>query len=128
MKKRIETVTEGVTSEVISLLTTLVYDPASKDVKIVFGGVPCLYANDQYIGPGGDPAPIAVSLSDIASRCLSTDTDPVTQAELSNISAAGVVMIIKAAFAVLYDERANAAPPVADAYVPPSPDSDEPAA
>ncbi|UPG87040.1 hypothetical protein L2Y94_06695 [Luteibacter aegosomatis] len=108
MNPRIQVIAQGVTSEVISLMTTLIYDPSSGGVQVVFGARPCVYAGDVYQGPGGDQQPLVVALDDIAGRCLGEGVDPVTGANLSEISSAGAVLIIKSAFAKLYDERVEA--------------------
>jgi hypothetical protein len=121
MNPRIQIIADGVTSEVISLTTTMLYDPKSKGVQITFGARPCIFVNDEYQGPGGDQAPLTTMLDDIATRCFGSGVDPVTQADLSHISAAGAVLIIKAAFAALYDEAQAVPPPVSNNVEVPQP-------
>jgi len=124
MNPRIETIAPGVTLEVVSLTTTMVYDPASKGVQITFGGRPCIFVGDEYKGPGGDQAPLLTSLEAIATRCFGSGADPVTQADLSKISAAGAVLIIKSAFAALYDEAQAVPPPTTESVDIPQPGVD----
>ncbi|HEY4294503.1 hypothetical protein [Luteibacter sp.] len=112
MKPRIEDIASGITCEVIALHTTMLYDPKAGDARIVFAGTPCLYSGDEYLGPGGDAYPLSVTLSGIASQCFGEGTDPVTGADLSTISCAGAVAIIKAAFAKLYDAEQSLPPPM----------------
>jgi hypothetical protein len=125
MNPRIETLAPGVTREVISLTTTMVYDPASNGVQITFGGRPCIFVGDDYKGPGGDQAPLLTSLDTIAARCFGSGVDPVTNFDLSKVSAAGAALIIKAAFATLYDEAQDVPRPVADVVNIPQPGVDD---
>ena len=124
MKPRIETIAPGVTSEVIALVTNLTYTPGTGNVQVVFTGVPCTYAGDQYIGPGGNPIPISLFLDEIAAETFAAGLDPVTGVDLSTVSGAGVVSIIKAVFAQKYDAMANKPAPVEAApFSPPDPPS-----
>jgi len=110
MKQRIEEVAPGITSEVIALQTTMLYDPRANDARIVFAATPCLFKGTDYLGPGGDAWALALTVSDIATQCFGEGTDPVTGADLSQISVAGAVALIKAAFAKSYDAAYNAPP------------------
>jgi hypothetical protein len=111
LPERVKTISKGVTSEVVSLMTTMFYDPASKGVTITFGARPCIFIGDQYQGPAGDVIPVVYNLSDIAAERLGSGTDPVTGADLTAISCVGAVEIIKEAFARLYDRQQAATPP-----------------
>lgn len=110
MKPRIEQISQDITSEVIALQTTMIYYPDKRDARIVFAATPCLFKGEQYLGPGGDAWALGLTVSDIATQCFGEGNDPVTGADLSQISVAGAVALIKAAFAKSYDATYNAPP------------------
>ncbi|MGE7139659.1 hypothetical protein ACQKIE_18690 [Luteibacter sp. NPDC031894] len=112
MKKRIEEVAPGITSEVIALQTTMLYDPNTGDAQIIFAGTPCLFNGSTYVGPGGGAYPISLTLSAIAQECFGEGLDPITGADLSKVSVLGAVSLIKAAFAKSYDAAYDAPPPI----------------
>lgn len=105
---RIQTVATGITKEVIGVQTHMFYDPASQAVAIAFNGQPCLYVGETYSGVAGSMEYLGVDLSAIASQCYGQGTDPVTGADLTKISGAGLLAIVKAAFPVLWDAQVAA--------------------
>lgn len=108
MTPRITTVAAGITRELIAEQTHAFYDPATKNVSMSFQHRLNLYVNNVHAGPAGDWDVLTLDLAAVATRCFSTATDPVTGADLSKISAAGVLQILKDTFPVAYDEAAAA--------------------
>lgn len=105
---RITTISTGITREIVAEQTHLFYDPATKMGSVAFQHRPSLYINDQFNGPAGDFGVLELQLADVAARCYATGVDPVTGADLSQISAAGIAQILKDVFDVAYNEQAAA--------------------
>jgi hypothetical protein len=105
---RIETIAEGITKERIAVQTHLFYDPATGAARIAFQSQPSLYVGTDYKGVAGDYEILSTDLTTIAATCFGHGQDPVTEADLSQVSAAGMVLIIKQAFAALWDARVAA--------------------
>lgn len=105
---RIRTISEGVTAEMIAEQTHLFYDPQTAGGTIAFQARESLFVNGTYQPLAGDFDVLHVSIGDIASRCFGIGADPVTGADLSQVSAAGIALIIKAAYDTLFNERAAA--------------------
>lgn len=107
---RIRTIATGVTGEMIAEQTHLFYDAASGGGSVSFQGRESLFVNGMYQPLTGDFDILQANLADIATRQFVATgvTDPVTGADLSAVSAAGMVLILKAAYDTLYNERAIA--------------------
>jgi len=105
---RIRTIADGITAEMISEQTHLFYDPSTGGGSVSFQARESLYVNNAYQPLNGDYDVLQVNISDIVSRCFGTGADPVTGTDLSKVSAAGLSLIIKAAYDTLYNERAAA--------------------
>lgn len=104
MNPRIETIAEGITREVISEHTHLMYDPGTQGITVSFQYRPNLYVNDAWGGTAGDYGTLMKSMADIAASTFGIGLkDPITGADLSEVSGAGIVTLIKAAFPALYD-------------------------
>lgn len=103
---RIRAISEGITAEMIAEQTHLFYDPQTGGGTIAFQARESLFVNGSYQPLAGNFDVLQVSIGDIASRCFGTGTDPITGADLSQLSAAGIALIIKAAYDTLYNERA----------------------
>lgn len=105
---RIKPIADGVTSEVIAEQTHLFYDVSSGTAYVSFQARKYLFVNDVPQAPMGDYEVLQAQLADIGPRCFVAEgsTDPVTGADLSKVSSAGMMTIIKAAYDVLYNERA----------------------
>lgn len=101
---RITTLATGITREMIAEQTHAFYDPATKGVSLAFQYRANLYVNNVHAGPAGDWGVLQLDLANVATRCFSAATDPVTGADLSKISAAGVLQILKDTFPASYDE------------------------
>lgn len=109
MIPRIQTLAAGFTREVIAEQTHLFYDPITKSVTVSFQYRPNMYVNDQPMGAGGDWSTLIVGVDELASRLFGEGVvDPVTGKPLNDVSGAGIVMLIKAAFPALYDEAYEA--------------------
>lgn len=108
MTPRITNVATGITRELIAEQTHAFYDPATGSVSLSFQHRPNLYIAGAHAGPAGDWSVLQLDLAAVASRCFSTAKDPVTGADLSRVSAAGVLQILKDTFPVAYDEAVAA--------------------
>lgn len=104
---RIRSTEVGVRVERIATETHIFYDPRSQDASIVFQG-------EEYMtGPDGTAvydklegrAALSLSLSSIATKTYDAGVDPVTGANLSQVSPAGMAAIIRA----VYDSEHNLA-------------------
>jgi hypothetical protein len=107
---RIRTLATGVTGEMIAEQTHLFYDPGTGGGSVSFQGRESLFVNGAYQPLTGDYDILQSDLAGIATRQFAPagTVDPVTGADLSQVSAAGMVLILKAAYDVLYNERAAA--------------------
>lgn len=110
MKPRIEQLPGGLTREAIAEQIHIIYDPRTLAASVSFQHRDSLYVDGQFLAVSGDWSTIVRQFDDIASRTLAEGiTDPVTGVDLSHVSCAGVMAIIKAAYASLYDEAARPA-------------------
>jgi len=107
---RIRTLATGVTGEMIAEQTHLFYDPGTGGGSVSFQGRESLFVNGAYQPLTGGYDILQSDLAGIATRQFAPvgTVDPVTGADLSQVSAAGMVLILKAAYDVLYNERASA--------------------
>lgn len=108
---RISTIATGITREIVAEQTHLFYDPATKLGYVAFQHRPSLYVNGEFNGPAGEFDVLQLHLADVATRCYSTSIDPVTGADLSKISAAGIAQILKDVFDIAYNEQSAAVTP-----------------
>lgn len=111
---RIRTNGLGATIERIATETHIFYDPKAVSADIVFQGEEYLTSADgTVVGEKLDGRQsLTVTLGQIMARTFDAGVDPVTGADLSSISAAGVTAIIKGVYDALHNERF--APPVED--------------
>jgi hypothetical protein len=103
---RIRQLADGITAEMIAEQTHLFYEPQTGGGTIAFQSRESLFLNGAYQPLSGNFDILSVGIPDIAGRCFGSGVDPVTGADLANVSAAGIALIIKAAYDVLYNERA----------------------
>jgi hypothetical protein len=106
---RLREIAPGVIAERLATATHLFWNPVDDSCSIAFQTTEHLYVNGQWQpfngGPGGEV--LSVQLTEILARTFGEGLlDPVTGAELDQVSAAGVMLIIKRAFDMLYNERA----------------------
>jgi hypothetical protein len=118
---RIRTIAPGVTGEMIAEQVHLFYDAATGSGYASFQAREVLYVNDVHQAPMGDFDILQVQLGDIATHPFGVGkVDPVTGVDLSGVSVAGVMTIIKEAYDALYNARVAAAA-AATAANPPAP-------
>ncbi|MDR6642772.1 hypothetical protein J2X57_001984 [Luteibacter sp. 1214] len=105
MNPRSETIAEGIVREMIAENTYLFYNPESQAATVRFQSRPHLFQNEKWLSIGGDWYNLDKTVYEIAPRKFGEGlVDPVTDADLSNVSVGGIVLLIKAAYAALYDE------------------------
>lgn len=106
---RIRTNELGVRIERIATETKINYEPVSQNAQILFRGVEYMTTADGVsVESIGNEQYLAVSLADIAAKTYNAGTDPVTGTDLSQVSPAGIALIIKS----VYDTEHN------DTYAP----------
>ncbi|WP_199098968.1 hypothetical protein [Dyella sp. ASV21] len=105
---RVRAIAGGVTAEMIAEQVNLIYNAQSGSGAVTFQGRECLFVNGQFEPLAGSVDILPLPLDAILHRCFATDgqLDPVTGVDLGGVSAAGVMLVIKAAYDVLYNERA----------------------
>jgi hypothetical protein len=108
---RIRTIATGITAEMIAEQTQIFYDPATGAGSVSFQARESLYVNGGYQPLAGGFDILQVPAADILARCFVAAgvLDPVTGTDLSTVSAAGMELIIKATYDILFNERAAAA-------------------
>lgn len=96
----------GVISEMISSETKLFYNPSTGEASAVFASQEFIQADTNLLPLAGAPTIMEVPLSTrmMECPCIAGDIDPVTQADLSQISIAGVMTLLKR----FYDTEYNA--------------------
>ncbi|KEZ95449.1 hypothetical protein A11M_0121080 [Xanthomonas vasicola pv. vasculorum NCPPB 895] len=88
------------------------YDPLTGVANVVFQGMEFLLLNGAVNKMLDGREPLTTTSDAIATRTFATDlVDPVTGQDLSNISAAGVVVYLKAVYDRLHNEAAAVQPP-----------------
>lgn len=105
---RIRAIADGITAEMVAEQTHMFYDPRTGGGMISFQARESLFVNNTYQPMNGEWNVLQVMIADIASRRFGTGNDPVTGADLSQISGAGIALIIKEAYDTLFNERAAA--------------------
>lgn len=107
---RIRNIAPGVDAEMIAVQTHIFYNPKTQDVSVSFQATESLIVNGQVGDSLGGGHVMQVDLSEMAQRKFSSaGIDPVTGANLTAVSIAGVMQIIKAAYDTLYNERSASA-------------------
>lgn len=106
---RIRTIADGITAEMIAEQTHMFYDPATGAGSVSFQARESLYVNGVQQAPMGDYNILQVDASAIIAEKFGAGlVDPVTGADLSNISTGGLMALIKAAYDQLYNAKAAA--------------------
>lgn len=107
---RIRTLADGIHAEMIAEQTHLFYDPATGAGSVSFQARESLFVGGVYQPLAGQYDILQVEVTDLLARTFAPagTLDPVTGADLSAVSAAGLMLVIKAAYDVLYNERAAA--------------------
>lgn len=106
---RIRTIAPNITAEMIAEQTHMFYDPTTQGGYVSFQAREHLVV-DAVVGlPMGDYNILRVDVTAIAQTKFGAGLkDPVTQADLSNVSTAGIMVIIKAAYDQLFNAKAKA--------------------
>lgn len=105
MNPRTETIADGINREMIAENTYLFYNPETQAATVRFQSRPHLFQDDKWLSIGGDWYNLDKTVYEIAQRTFGAGlVDPVTNADLSDVSVAGIVVLIKAAYPALYDE------------------------
>lgn len=96
-------------SEMLSPMTQLVWNPITGETAVSFQNAPYLYVANTYHQLNSNPSALYVDLAPKIATCYApaNTMDPITGADLSKISVAGIMMVIKAA----YDQEYNANTP-----------------
>jgi hypothetical protein len=105
---RIRTIANGVTAERIATETHIFYDPLTISAQIVFQGEEFLTIEGALSSKFDGRQALQTTLAQIATRTFDAGTDPVTGADLSAVSTAGVTAIIKAVYDALHNEQYGA--------------------
>lgn len=106
---RIRTIADGITAEMIAEQTHLFYDPTTGGGYVSFQAREHLIVGTDVQAPMGDYNILQVQVAGLLPVCFGAGaTDPVTGTDLSQVSAAGVMIILKAAYDHLYNARAAA--------------------
>jgi citrate lyase gamma subunit len=106
---RIRTIAPDVTAEMIAEQVHLFYDPGTGGGYASFQAREVLYVNGQHQAPMGDFNILQVQLDAIVGQCFGAGlVDPVTGADLSQVSVAGLSVLIKTAYDQLFNARAQA--------------------
>jgi hypothetical protein len=97
----------GTVSEMMAHQVQFFYDPTTMQARSIFNGKPYLNISNVYRALDESNDILHVDFSDKLAKCygqhLGTLTDPATGVDLTNVSVAGVMALMKAA----YDEEFN---------------------
>lgn len=102
---RINPMGDGIQTELLSPETTMQWDPLTGQGLIGFHARRFLRNQGDLVGAMTDQEYFEVSLSHLIPRTFGDGAvDPVTGADLSQVSGAGIMLLFKIAFDVLYNE------------------------
>lgn len=98
----------GILTEMIAHQTQLLYNPSVQSIEALFTGSPFLRVENRYVPVGNEMDILRLDLTPrLAERpAKAGDLDPVTGVDLSNVSVAGVMVIMKRAYDNFHNERA----------------------
>lgn len=106
---RIRNLAPGVDVERIAVESHFFYDPLTGNANVVFQGMEFILLDGAVNKMLDGREPLTTTSDAIATRLFGTAlVDPVTGADLSQVSAAGVVVYLKAVYDILHNERAAA--------------------
>jgi|GEM_PF-1402826 len=106
---RIRNLAPGVDVERIAVESHFFYDPLTGNANVVFQGMEFLILDGAVNKMLDGREPLTTTSDEIAVRQFAAGlSDPVTGQDLSNISAAGIVIYLKAVYDTLHNERAAA--------------------
>ena len=109
----------GSVVETIATQTQLFYDPTTQQARAIFNGATFLDVNGQYVSVGQDIDILRVDFADKMTDRIAVDgdVDPITGADLTQITIAGAMLLIKRAYDHFHNARAAE---IAAAVEPPS--------
>lgn len=106
---RVRDIAQGVRAEMIAEQTHLFYDPTNGGGYVSFQAREHLVVGSDVQAPMGDYHILQAQVADLLPLRFGENlVDPVTGADLSQVSAAGIMVYIKAAYDQLYNARAAA--------------------
>lgn len=100
---------DGLVGEMMTHQIQFFYDPSTEEVRAIFNGYIYLWTGGQFRRVGDENDILHVELKDLMGLTPvppGTLVDPVTRQDLSKISVAGVILIIKAAYNYFFNQRA----------------------
>lgn len=108
----------GIVAEMMSDQAQFFYDPATGSARAIYNGLPYISINGVYHSLNTQFDVLHVDLDTEMTRCYGLEqggalTDPVTGVDLTNISVAGIMTLMKLSYDSEFNTRANAVPPVA---------------
>lgn len=108
----------GIISEMIADQVQFFYDPTTGSARATYNGLPYILINGVYHSLNVTFDCLQVDLDSEMTRCYGLEqggavVDPVTGVDLTKISVAGIMTLIKIAYDSEYNTRAAAMPPVA---------------
>lgn len=98
----------GTYSERISDQVQLFYNPTTQETSSVFNNDPYLFLNGTYMKLSGQTDMLRVDFTSKITETFPAGIDPVTNADLSNISVGGLMTLLKVVFDAEYNARAAA--------------------
>lgn len=110
---RLQELPNGITTEIIATVVHIDYDPTTQAASVIFSGRQYMQPSEgQYMRVGDALDNLGVNLSERMTEIVGKagDVDPVTQADLSAITLAGVMTLVKRFYDTAHNERANAVP------------------
>lgn len=96
----------GLFAEMMADQSQLFFDPTTENVRAIFNGQPYLKTGDVYRRVGDKNDILHVDLKDLMALRPAPFRDPITGADMSNVTVAGVMLIMKAAYDYFYNKRA----------------------
>lgn len=116
MNVRIEVLPTGVSAVVLAPLTSIRWDPETDTGSITFDTRRYLSDVNGNVLPGRSfegAGSFSVAFDQMLTRMFAPSgaLDPVTGADLSAVSSAGVMVILKSAFDILYNEQFGSSAP-----------------
>lgn len=109
----------GIISEMISTQTQFNYDPKTGSGNAIFNGLPFIQLSSTYHSLNVPFDQLTVDLDNEITHCYGADSgtpvmDPVTGVDLTKISVAGIMILMKLAYDYEYNKRAGSVAPIAN--------------
>ena len=107
---RFSTLENGIVLETIATVVHIDYDPATQAANVIFSGKQYMQpAAGVYVQVGTEQDNLGLDLSSRITEIVGKagDTDPVTQADLSSVTIAGLMTLIKRYYDTAHNARAE---------------------